>query len=191
MTRCSPRRRQLPPHPRHPMALLLALRQKHPKPRRRPNSSPRALSWRQNRNHRNKSKRRLRAKKKALSIARRSCIAAIGGVFATAMIPRRTNAKTNTLDQWIAAFRSKAVAHGITDDTCTNVMAGIRPDAVGLEAIRNRRAALAQASPARNRRQLAETATTAGWAAQPRRWFRISSIRPELRQQTIAPPWGF
>src|SRR3984885_9291484 len=71
------------------------------------------------------------------NIARRSCIAGIAGAFAAAMIPKRANAKTDTFDQWIAAFRSKAVARGIADDTYTNVMVGIHPDTTGLEAIHN------------------------------------------------------
>ncbi|MFZ0422272.1 MAG: lytic murein transglycosylase [Xanthobacteraceae bacterium] len=39
--------------------------------------------------------------------------------------------------QWIANFREKAVARGITDDTYTRVMAGVQPDTTGLEAILN------------------------------------------------------
>jgi lytic murein transglycosylase len=42
-----------------------------------------------------------------------------------------------TFDQWIAAFRAKATAHGITEDTYTRVMRGLRPDTTGLDEIRN------------------------------------------------------
>jgi lytic murein transglycosylase len=40
-------------------------------------------------------------------------------------------------EQWVAAFRTKAIAHGITAETYTRVMRGIRPDTTGLEAIRS------------------------------------------------------
>ena len=37
----------------------------------------------------------------------------------------------------MAVFRSKAIARGVTVDTYTHVMEGLRPDTTGLEAIRN------------------------------------------------------
>jgi lytic murein transglycosylase len=40
-------------------------------------------------------------------------------------------------EQWVATFRTKAIAHGITEETYTRVMRGIRPDTTGLEAIRS------------------------------------------------------
>jgi lytic murein transglycosylase len=40
-------------------------------------------------------------------------------------------------DQWIAAFRAKALARGITPETYTRVMSAVRPDTAGLEAIRD------------------------------------------------------
>ncbi|MGD0419522.1 MAG: lytic murein transglycosylase [Xanthobacteraceae bacterium] len=42
-----------------------------------------------------------------------------------------------TFEQWIAAFRSKAIAHGIEPETYTRVMSAVKPDTTGLEAIRN------------------------------------------------------
>ena len=39
--------------------------------------------------------------------------------------------------QWVAAFRTKAMAHGITPETYTRVMSAVKPDTAGLEAIRN------------------------------------------------------
>jgi membrane-bound lytic murein transglycosylase B len=72
----------------------------------------------------------------APSIARRSFIGGIAGSFATAMLPEQPLAETG-FDQWMAAFRSKAIARGITGDTYTRVMEGLRPDTTGLEAIRN------------------------------------------------------
>jgi lytic murein transglycosylase len=38
-------------------------------------------------------------------------------------------------DQWIDAFRAKATARGISDETYTRVMRGVHPDTAGLEAI--------------------------------------------------------
>ncbi len=69
------------------------------------------------------------------SIARRTCIAAIAGTFAAAMLPKPARTEAASFDQWVDAFRAKAVAHGITDETYTQVMRGIRPDRTGLEAI--------------------------------------------------------
>jgi lytic murein transglycosylase len=40
-------------------------------------------------------------------------------------------------EQWIAAFRAKALAHGITPETYARVMRAVRPDTAGLEAIHN------------------------------------------------------
>jgi lytic murein transglycosylase len=41
-----------------------------------------------------------------------------------------------SFDQWIAAFRAKALARGITPETYTRVMSAVEPDRAGLEAIR-------------------------------------------------------
>jgi Transglycosylase SLT domain/Putative peptidoglycan binding domain len=70
------------------------------------------------------------------NIARRTCIGAIAGAFAVALLPAPTRAQ-GTFDQWIATFRSKAMAHGVMDDTYTRVMAGLHPDTTGLSAIHN------------------------------------------------------
>jgi membrane-bound lytic murein transglycosylase B len=70
------------------------------------------------------------------NIARRTCIGTIAGAFAEALLPVRTRAQ-GTFEQWIAAFRSKAIARGVTDDTYTRVMAGLHPDTTGLSAIHN------------------------------------------------------
>ena len=52
------------------------------------------------------------------------------------MLPERPRAEI-AFDQWIAASRSKALARGVTDDTYTRVVEGLRPDTTGLEAIHN------------------------------------------------------
>ena len=45
------------------------------------------------------------------------------------MLPEQPLAEV-AFDQWIAAFRSQAIARGVTDDTYTRVMEGLRPDTV-------------------------------------------------------------
>ena len=49
-------------------------------------------------------------------------------MFATAMWPEQSLAETG-FDQWIAAFRSKAIAHGIADDALTCVALALNPKA--------------------------------------------------------------
>ena len=73
------------------------------------------------------------------SIARRAFFKAIAGAFAGLMLPRTAGARAAplTFEQWIAAFRSKAIAHGIEPETYTRVMSAVKPDTTGLEAIRN------------------------------------------------------
>jgi membrane-bound lytic murein transglycosylase B len=52
-------------------------------------------------------------------------------------VPRGAGAAGPSFDQWIATFRAKALAHGITDETYTRVTTGLQPDTTGLEAIHN------------------------------------------------------
>ena len=76
----------------------------------------------------------------ASSIARRSSLKAIAGAFAGLMLPSTAGARSVRalpFDQWIDEFRAKAIAHGITEETYTRVMRGVKPDTTGLEAIRN------------------------------------------------------
>ncbi len=55
------------------------------------------------------------------------------------MLPRLAlaAAKRMPFDQWIDAFRAKALAHGITAETYASVMDRLKPDTTGLDAIRN------------------------------------------------------
>ena len=62
---------------------------------------------------------------------------AAAAAITTLILPRAASAAAVPFDRWIDAFRAKAVAHGITDETYTRVMNGIQPDTTGLEAIRN------------------------------------------------------
>jgi membrane-bound lytic murein transglycosylase B len=53
------------------------------------------------------------------------------------MLPKQAGAKPPPFEQRIAAFRSKATARGITEETYTRVMQGVRPDPTALDAIRD------------------------------------------------------
>ncbi len=79
------------------------------------------------------------AKSPAPSIARRTSLKAIAGAFVGLIAPGAASAQTTRMpfDQWIAAFRAKALAHGITEATYTRVMGGMHPDTAGLAAIRS------------------------------------------------------
>jgi peptidoglycan lytic transglycosylase B len=72
---------------------------------------------------------------------RRASLKAAAAV-AMLIVPRAARAKRIPFErkripfeQWIAAFRAKAVAHGISDETYSGVMDGLQPDTTGLEAI--------------------------------------------------------
>jgi membrane-bound lytic murein transglycosylase B len=73
------------------------------------------------------------------SIARRSSLKALAGAFAGLILQRSADAAAAraSFDQWIEAFRAKAIAHGIAPETYARVMSGLKPDTTGLEAIRN------------------------------------------------------
>jgi membrane-bound lytic murein transglycosylase B len=70
-------------------------------------------------------------------MARRASLKAIVAAVAGLMLPRDVGAKAAHLafDQWIGAFRAKALARGITADTYARVMDGLHPDTTGLTAI--------------------------------------------------------
>jgi len=76
---------------------------------------------------------------------RRDCLATLAGA-AGLMLPFSAGAKTSkaartakklSFDEWVAAFRAKAQARGITEATYTRVMRGLKPDRTGLQAIGN------------------------------------------------------
>ena len=69
--------------------------------------------------------------------AKRALLKAIAGAFASLIVARGANAAGTPFDQWIVAFRAKAISRGITDDTYTRVMRGVQPDTTGLSTIRN------------------------------------------------------
>jgi membrane-bound lytic murein transglycosylase B len=73
------------------------------------------------------------------NIARRASLKAIAGALAGLVLPRQASAVSARppFDQWIAAFRAKALAHGITDEIYAHVMSAVKPDTTGLEVSRS------------------------------------------------------
>ena len=81
----------------------------------------------------------------ASPLSRRACLSTLAGAGAFTLsfaADARTRkpakpAKRLSFDEWVAAFRAKAEARGISEATYTRVMRGIKPDRTGLEAIGN------------------------------------------------------
>jgi membrane-bound lytic murein transglycosylase B len=69
--------------------------------------------------------------------ARRATLKAIAGTVATAIVPKSARAESTAFDLWIERFRTTAMSHGITAETYTRAMSGLRPDTTGLDAIHN------------------------------------------------------
>src|ERR1700745_634830 len=67
---------------------------------------------------------------------RRNLLAGFAGAAVALSAPPTTHAEIG-FDPWVAAFRSKAVARGISEDTYTRVMRDVPPDMTGVNAIRN------------------------------------------------------
>ena len=72
-----------------------------------------------------------------LGATRRALLQTTAGAVAALIVPASADAERMPFESWIAAFRAKAEAGGITDATYTRTMADIKPDTTGLEAIRN------------------------------------------------------
>ena len=69
-------------------------------------------------------------------LTRRNLLAGLAGA-ATAQSGLPAAHAEIGLEQWIAAFRSKAAARGVSEETYTRVMRGVQPDMTGVNAIRN------------------------------------------------------
>jgi len=72
-----------------------------------------------------------------IATTRRDSLKAVAGACASLLAPTGAHAQHLTFAQWIAAFRAKALAHGITEDVYARAMDGIAPDPTGLAAMRN------------------------------------------------------
>ncbi len=70
-------------------------------------------------------------------ISRRACLPLIAGVVAAWSTRAHTLDSKSAFDQWVAGFRARAHARGISDATYTRVMTSIEPDTAVLELNRS------------------------------------------------------
>ena len=63
-----------------------------------------------------------------LLLARRRFLAGLVGALALSAAPARAQSAKMPFDQWVATFRAKAMARGISEATYTRVMVGVKPD---------------------------------------------------------------
>jgi membrane-bound lytic murein transglycosylase B len=70
-------------------------------------------------------------------LAKRNLLKAIAGGFAALLLPKTADADATAFEQWIAAFRSKAITRGVAPETYAQVTSGLKPDTAGLDAIRH------------------------------------------------------
>jgi len=68
-------------------------------------------------------------KESHLRLSRRACLP----VLAAAILCAPAHAQASKFDQWVAGFRSRARARGISDATYTRVMGSVRPDTTVFE----------------------------------------------------------
>lgn len=71
-----------------------------------------------------------------LPLSRRACLSMLAAAAATWSATARAQASKSSFDQWVAAFRGRARARGISDATYTRVMGNIKPDTTVFELIR-------------------------------------------------------
>src|SRR5947207_8098159 len=69
-------------------------------------------------------------------LSRRTCLAMLAVGMAAWSATARAQASKSPFDQWVAAFRARARARGISDATYTRVMGSIRPDTAVFELYR-------------------------------------------------------
>jgi membrane-bound lytic murein transglycosylase B len=67
-------------------------------------------------------------KRISLHPSRRACLPLLAGVMATLNPSAFAEDSKSAFDQWVAAFRARARARGISDATYTRVMADVEPD---------------------------------------------------------------
>src|SRR6266446_1378061 len=70
-------------------------------------------------------------------LSRRACLSMLAVAAATWSATARAQASKSSFDQWVAAFRARARARGISDATYTRVMGNIKPDTTVFELIRS------------------------------------------------------
>jgi membrane-bound lytic murein transglycosylase B len=78
------------------------------------------------------------SERRKLLLSRRACLPLLAGaISATCNTTTLAQGSKSAFDQWVAAFRSRALARGISDATYTRVMVGIKPDAAVFELNRS------------------------------------------------------
>jgi membrane-bound lytic murein transglycosylase B len=78
------------------------------------------------------------SERRKLLLSRRACLPLLAGaISATCNTTTLAQGSKSAFDQWVAAFRSRALARGISDATYTRVMVGIKPDTAVFELNRS------------------------------------------------------
>src|SRR5258708_38569223 len=73
-----------------------------------------------------------------LRLTRRRALQALALSPALALpAPGRAQSTKEPFDQWVAAFRARALARGVSEATYTRVMRGLKPDTTVFEQLRN------------------------------------------------------
>src|ERR671934_352141 len=67
------------------------------------------------------------------SLSRRACLSGLAAAMAAWSATARAQASKTPFEQWVAAFRARARARGISDATYTRVMSTIKPDTAVFE----------------------------------------------------------
>src|SRR6202163_3926664 len=71
-------------------------------------------------------------------LTRRRALQLLAGGSALALpAPAPAQSAKEPFDKWVAAFRARAIARGISDATYTRVMQGLKPDTTVFEQMRN------------------------------------------------------
>src|ERR1700747_3892630 len=70
-------------------------------------------------------------------LSRRACLSMLAVAMAASSATARAQASKSPFGQWVAAFRARARARGISDATYTRVMGHIKPDTTVFELIRS------------------------------------------------------
>src|SRR5262245_63708337 len=65
--------------------------------------------------------------------SRRACLSGLAAAMAAWSATARAQASKTSFEQWVAAFRARARARGISDATYTRVMRTIKPDTTVFE----------------------------------------------------------
>src|SRR5262249_1408147 len=100
-----------------------------PQPLCRPQTRPQSRQERRcNRRRQRKPEPGAMSERTNPPLSRRACLSMLAAAMATWSATARAQASKSAFDQWVAAFRARARARGISDATYTRVMANVNPD---------------------------------------------------------------